>query len=132
MVSYDTRRGILKGGGDLAHSSVGNAWVQSMLDKLAECIRTGQYTIDKRSKNIDFLMDNGYSVEDQEKILLQLTPKEYKKIEDDRDNPDSEPYWFFITKYERLSVYVKFKIQFLTTPDGKSFALIKSLHEDGY
>ena len=116
----------------MAHSSVGNAWVQSMLDKLAECIRTGQYTIDKRSKNIDFLMDNGYSVEDQEKILLQLTPKEYKKIEDDRDNPDSEPYWFFITKYERLSVYVKFKIQFLTTPDGKSFALIKSLHEDGY
>ena len=124
--------GSLEGGGDLTPNSGGAAWVQSILDKLAECVRTQNYSIDQRTKNIAFLMDNGYSVEDQENVLLQLTPKEYIKTENDRDDSGSEAYWFFTTKYEQLHVYVKFKIQFLTTPDGKPFAFIKSLHEDGY
>ena len=100
--------------------------VRQILDKLKKCIRHAKYSIDDREKNLRVLTHYGYTVLDQESILLQLEYKDFKKYDEDRDCPD-EGYWFFKTQYDGRVFYVKFKIIFIS----EEFAFIKSLHIDG-
>ena len=133
VVSYDTglEPYFMPEGGDCLGDQMLIAFVQPVLARLADCIKHQRYYIDPRPKNLALLADPyGFTIDDLEAILLQLTPQECLKHEADRDDPGSPAYWFFKTKYEGFVIYIKFKLIFLKDPDGKDFAYIKSLHED--
>ena len=59
---------------------------------------------------------------------MSLKPENFKKYEEDRNDPGSEWYWFFQVRYDGRLVYVKFKLLFIE----EDFAFIKSLHIDDY
>ena len=104
-----------------------------MLGRLIKCLDAKQYHISERDKNRDFLVSNGFTLEDQLNILRSLTPADFIKAEGDRDDPNRmDTYWFHKKDYEGILVYVKYKIIILKPPAGDGdFAFIKSIHEDG-
>ncbi len=106
----------------------------SMLRKLFMCLDTKRYTIVDRDKNREFLAMNGFALEDQLNILRSLTPGDCVKAEPDRDDSNGQDlYWFHIKHYEGIPVYVKYKIVLIKMPDcEQDYAIIKSIHEDGY
>ena len=102
-------------------------FVKNTLKKMQTCISNGNYTIDKRHKNFDYLFRLNMTIADQEAIMLQLSVKDFRSYEEDRDEPGSEWYWKFKTRYCQNTFYIKFKI----IEVGEDFIFIKSLHIDG-
>lgn len=105
-----------------------------MLKKLFKCLDTNQYTISKRRKNREFLALYGFTLDDQLAILRSLTPSDCIKVESDRDDQSgNDEYWFHKKSYDGISVYVKYKITIIIQPEGNfDYAIIKSIHEDGF
>ena len=106
----------------------------SMLERLHKCLDAERYQICDRPKNRMFLADYGFTLDDQLSILRSLAPADCIKTEVDRDDPNgTEEYWFHKKDYDGISVYVKYKIVLLKYPDDEhDYAIIKSIHEDGY
>lgn len=81
--------------------------VQFFLDKMKACVNAGAYQIEDTAKNRSTRMDYGFTIEDQEAVLLQLTVDDYSKYEDNHD-PNLSPVWVFKTIYEGHRFYVKY------------------------
>lgn len=112
----------------MGYNAIQIQFIEHSLKVLAECVKTGNYSIDPRDKNRYFLSLNGYTYKDQEAILLSLKLDNFIKYDEDQNDPESEWYWIFKTKYDRRVIYVKFKLLLI----NGNYAYVKSLHLDDF
>ena len=108
--------------------------LKPVLKRLQGCIKNCQYNIRNTRKNNTTLAHFGWTIEDQENILLSLKPSDCYKVDDDLDRTDSEePVYKFHKGYAGRLLYIKMTFQIMKNPDDQSdFADIMSLHIDDY
>lgn len=101
--------------------------VQRVLGDLQNAIRTNRFVFINRTKNMATLSSLGLLMSDVRDVLMHLTFAEYTKgPETDRDQPSSDPFWFFKKTVCGQVLYIKFKIEYQT--DGK--VKVVSFHID--
>lgn len=103
--------------------------------RLQDCIRNKNYKIRDTEKNLRTAAHFGWTIQDQEDVLLSLDSASLQpRADNDWDDPTStEPVFFFTKTYEGRILYIKITFRILTMPDGHTdFADIKSLHISDY
>lgn len=110
-------------------------YFKGLYRRLQECIRNKHYTIRDTEKNQRTAAQFGWSIQEQEDVLLSLDSASLQpKADRNRDNPTSlEPVFFFSKVYQGRVLYIKITFRILTMPDGHTdFADIMSLHISDY
>ena len=108
-------------------------YIGTILKQLDSCIRKQHYKIRETEKNRQTLLAFGWTIEDQEELLLNLEPSQCYKVDKDRDYEEETNCYFFHQMYEDRKLYIKFSFVIRQYPDGSGdFADIKSLHISDY
>lgn len=108
--------------------------LRPVLQRLQGCIHNNQYSIRDTRKNKAALAQFGWTIENQEEILLSLKPSECYNVDRNRNNPKSKEFVYkFHKNYRGRVLYIKITFRILSTPDNQSdYADIMSLHIDDY
>lgn len=84
--------------------------IRTFLESLKDAVREKRYRVVKRPVNRQFIIQNGFNIDDIEEILMGLTILDYKKgPESDRDGYPGT-IMVFLPVVNRLRVYIKIRI----------------------
>lgn len=85
--------------------------IEKALSDVRWALAQNKFTFVPRTKNMQTMANLGITSYDVIDIVYNLRPHEcVKGAVEDRDFPDSDLFWVFVTKVRNESVYIKFKI----------------------
>lgn len=94
--------------------------INAVLNDLRDSIRNKRFIPINRKKNLYTLAYLGITWDDAKDEILHLTAADYHSGPNkDRDIPNSDPLWVFKKKICGEWIYIKFKIERMTTGDTK-------------
>ncbi len=108
------------------HGSLRDQLVQASLDDMQKCVRERAYQIEETTKNRQTRLEYGYTIEDQENVLLQLTVADYDSYEENENDSNMPPVWIFKTVFEGHRFYVKYYF----VGDNHELVIVMSDHLD--
>lgn len=84
--------------------------INAYLEGIKECISKNNFTFANRRKNIDFLRDNGFVINDVKNMLLDLSHRNYfSGPEKDRDGEKEGQIWMFKYNFDGIEIYTKLR-----------------------
>jgi len=108
---------------------VSDEQVKLFITMFKKACESGNYFFANREKNLEFLEQLGWTVEDVINYLYDnLSPEHFYEGPEADDNPNYDPgiIFKFIMPIENFSVYIKLKKK-----DGIDYFIILSFHEEG-
>ena len=102
--------------------------IEKALVDMKSAVSAGHVHVEvEREKNINFLLDIGWTSRDVKNEILTLSHSDYfQGPVPDYDRPGTDDFWIFKRVIEGILVYIKFKIEY--DDDGK--VNVVSFHDD--
>jgi transposase len=85
--------------------------IKRFLQQIKTYIKSGQYVLVPRNKNLNFIKQNGISISHVEHTIISLTVKDYVKGPDPDKNHIGEFVWVFRVDAFDTDVYIKLQLR---------------------
>lgn len=103
------------------------AQIDLFLLELKKAIASGRFAVIPRDKNNAFLARCGMTPAERERVVANLTYREYASgPEHDRDYPEEQDIWKFRKQYDGKEIYIKLK---LVAKESGYYAKCLSFHD---